>query len=256
MAIADCEPEDSPCTNCMNVPAASWLNAVLNCSAVMPAMVAYFLRSSEPVSTATFMLTMAFEKAVPPAPASRPSDDSPPAMPKISACVMPTCDPAAPIACAKATIFDSVVARLLPSSTVTDPSRSMFCCGMLVMLANWAKLDAAASAVRSVVSARSAIVRVNETTFSVAMPSWPAFAAMSASSEKSVGTSMSRSASLIFFSSCSVPFTVFRTPAKLDSQSIAALADATPMPAMPADTFVSSRPALCCHWPADVARWP
>ena len=222
ITIALSEPEDSPCTNRMNVPAASCPKAVLNSLALMPATLAKAFRSSFPVSAATFMAISALEKAVPPACASRPSEASPPEMPKICWSVMPAWLPAAPMACAKATIFDSVVARLFPSSTVTDPSRAMLSCGMPVMFAYCANDEAAASAVRSVVSARSAIVRVKPTTFSVAMPSCPAFAAMSASSSKSVGTCMPSSASSMPCRSSSVPLMVLRTPAKLLSHAMAA----------------------------------
>ena len=92
------------------------------------------------------------------------------------------CVPAEAMRVAMSTILLSVVAMLLPSSTATLPNRSKFVCAMPVMFANCANDELALSAVRSVVSAKSAMTPVNDTTFWVAMPSCPALAAMSAKS--------------------------------------------------------------------------
>jgi hypothetical protein len=69
------------------------------------------------------------------------------------------------------TISDSVVAMLLPSATMVEPSRSNSVWGIWVMFASRAKAVAAWSDDRLVATPRSAIVRVNPRMFSCSMPS-------------------------------------------------------------------------------------
>ena len=89
---------------------------------------------------------MAFEKAVPPASASRPTDDSAVAKPSICDCVRPTCAPAAPSRVAMFIMALSVVAKLLPKSTNAAPKRPKSLCAIFVTLANCAMAVAASSA--------------------------------------------------------------------------------------------------------------
>ena len=63
----------------------------------MPAAFAKYSSSELPVSQALAIIIIAREIAVPPPWASSPSEDKAAATPKISASVMPTCEPAAEI---------------------------------------------------------------------------------------------------------------------------------------------------------------
>ena len=88
-----------------------------------------------------------------------------------------------------AMMSDSVVAKLLPTSTMVEPRRSKFSCGIFVILANFAMSVAACSAVILVASAMFAMVLVNSTIFSFLIPSCPALSAISASPVTLMGIS-------------------------------------------------------------------
>ena len=110
--------EDTPCSSIwdrptMNfsiAPAGSEFHRALNSSVVSPATLAKSFRDLPLVSTATCISIMALLNAVPPAWASRPTEDSAVAKPRICACVRPTCEPAAASRVAMSMMADSVVA--------------------------------------------------------------------------------------------------------------------------------------------------
>ena len=109
-----------PWITCSKVPVASLPHALVNSSTDMPATSAHFCRPSEFVDTAVSMSVSVLLIAVPPASASMPNEDSAADKPRISACDMPTCVPAAPTRCAMEEIADSVVAVEFPSATRDD----------------------------------------------------------------------------------------------------------------------------------------
>ena len=154
---------DRPTMNASIAPAGSAFHMALNSSVVTPATLAKSLSESLPVSTATCIWIMAFEKAVPPASASRPTDESAVAKPSICDCVRPTCAPAAPSRIAMFIMALSVVAKLLPKSTNAAPKRPKSLCAIFVTLANCAMAVAASSATMSVELPRSIMVRVKST---------------------------------------------------------------------------------------------
>ena len=114
----------SPLIKLMIALAASSSNAFLNSSALIPATEANCSNCSPPFCVARFIFEIKLEKAVPPASASIPTEDSAPENDMIWASVKPTWCPAPAILIAMSTISDSVVARLFPSATMVDPSLS------------------------------------------------------------------------------------------------------------------------------------
>jgi len=90
---------------------------------------------------------------------------------------------------------------------------------MLIMLANFASVDAASPATISVLLPRSIIVRANSIRCSFWMPNWPATATTSAisSAEEATFVDISSISSERVWNSSSVASTVLRTLAKADS---------------------------------------
>ena len=111
-------------------PAASFSNAVLKSSALIPATSANCSNESPPCSTASCILDITVDIADPPASASIPTLDNAPAKPSICASLMSTCFPAPASRSPISTISDSVVARLFPSETTVDPRLPNFSCGI------------------------------------------------------------------------------------------------------------------------------
>ncbi len=148
-------------------------------------------------ATALFMAISTFCTAVPPASAWTPTDDMAVPMASTSACVKPAILPAPAMRSAKAAMSRSVVAKLLPRSTMVLPRRWLFSpmssVSMPKMLAMRAKLKAASSVVRLVATPRSATVLVKSTSASLPTPSCPAISPMPASSSTATGTSLARS---------------------------------------------------------------
>ena len=81
---------DNPTINAWIAADGSVFQRFWNSFCVMPETLANSLRSLFPVSTATCILIIAFEKAVPPACASRPTEDRAVAKPRICGSVRPT----------------------------------------------------------------------------------------------------------------------------------------------------------------------
>ena len=96
--------------NASMAPAGSLFHRSLNAFLVSPDTRAKSARLSLPVSTATCIMIMAFEKAVPPASASRPTEDNAVEKPKICDSDRPTCEPAAARRVAMCMMALSVVA--------------------------------------------------------------------------------------------------------------------------------------------------
>ena len=166
------------------------------------------------------------ENAEPPASASMPTEDRAPEKDMISASVMPTCAPAPAMRILMSTISFSVVARLLPRSTMVAPSRSKSSWDIPVMFARRERLVAASSAVMLVDVPSMAMISVKSSRDSLWMPSWPADSAMAASSSVVAGISVDISlmASDMADSSSSVRSVVLATPVIADSKSIDAWA--------------------------------
>ena len=101
---------------------------------------------------------------------------------------------------------------------------------MPVTLANWAMAVAASSAAMSVEFPRSIIVRVKDSRLSLVIPNCPAFSMTPAMSvvEVAISVLMRLMESERCSYSASVASTVFRTPVKALSKSMAALKDAVP----------------------------
>ena len=120
-------------------------------------------------------------------------------------------------------ISRSVVARLLPRATTVEPSLSISSSGSWVIFARRARAMAASSEERSVVFPRSIIVFVKDRMFSFEIPSWPAASATLDISTTEAGNSfaIARIPASNSLNSLSVASTVFRTPAKALSKSIA-----------------------------------
>ena len=112
-----------PSTKDIVAPAASSLNAFLNSLPVMPATLANFASSSPP---ALASLINVFENAVPPACASIPTLERAPAKPRVCASVRPITFPAPARRRPISMISLSVVARLLPRSTIVEPRLENF----------------------------------------------------------------------------------------------------------------------------------
>ena len=161
-------------------PSPSRLAINSNSRRVIPVASSSFLTWSKPVFDATCILTSVLEIAEPPISASIPTDDSAAESPRISASLIPTCEPAPANLNAIAVISASVVAKLLPKSTIDDPNLSNSVWGIPVIFASFAKDVAATSADRFVDSPISIIVFVNPTTFSVLIPNCPAASAVAA----------------------------------------------------------------------------
>ncbi len=134
-------------------------------------------KASTPVSVANCICTINLENADPPASASIPTDDNAAAKPTMSPSVMPICFPAPAKRKPISVISDSVVAKLLPKSTIAEPRLLNLSCDICVMLAKRARDVAAVSADIFVDSPISIIVLVNPTTLSVFIPNCPAASA-------------------------------------------------------------------------------
>ena len=229
----------NPTTKSASAPAASSRQALANSPAVMPATSANPYRSSDPVSIASWIRLMTREKAVPPACASMPRADSAVAIPRTSASDILACLAAPANRFAISRISFSVVAELLPSSTIADPARSKSFCDMPMMLANRARSVAPSWPMMFVATDRSAMTLVNSTMWSLSMPSCPAVSARAVSSTTLTGISfdISRKAWPILSSSSPVRLVVLRTPAMPDSKSIAAVTPAVPIARIGAVTF-------------------
>ena len=115
----------NPARNALIAVVGLFLNAVWNSCPDMPAAFAY-PDSPFPVSAASCIFTSNFEKALPPASASIPTDDRDAAYAMISACDSFTCVPAAAIRMPIATVSLSVVAMLFPRATTELPRRSKY----------------------------------------------------------------------------------------------------------------------------------
>ena len=121
----------SPCSSSLPSPPikevralmASFFHAEENSSEDIPAIRANSARSSPPFATAFSMALSVWVMAVPPASASMPTEDIAAARAMISGSVSPASLPADARRVPIATISDSVVAKLLPRSTMTEPSR-------------------------------------------------------------------------------------------------------------------------------------
>ena len=85
-------------------------HSCLKASSVMPDTLAKSVSAWPPVSTATCILIIAFENAVPPAWASKPTEERAAAKPRICASDNPTCAPAEAMLVAMFMMADSVVA--------------------------------------------------------------------------------------------------------------------------------------------------
>ena len=124
------------------------------------------------MAEATSILMSAFENAEPPICASMPTEDSAVAKPSTCASVSPTCLPAPARRCAISMMGFSVVAKLLPRSTMVEPmfwNRLWF---VPMTLANLAMEVAASSAFKSSqLLPRSIMTRVKSVRCSLAMPS-------------------------------------------------------------------------------------
>ena len=223
-------PSDSmlprPWINWMMAPAASSSKAAANSAADIPATSANCSSPSPPCWTASDILEIRVENAEPPASASMPTEDRAPEKDMISASVMPTCAPAPAMRILMSTISFSVVARLLPRSTMVAPSRSKSSWDIPVMFARRERLVAASSAVMLVDVPSMAMISVKSSRDSLWMPSWPADSAMAASSSVVAGISVDISlmASDMADSSSSVRSVVLATPVIADSKSIDAWA--------------------------------
>gem|GEM_PF-6846477 len=117
----------------------------------------------------------------------------------------------------------SVVAKLLPSSTTTEPNLSISLKGSHVTLAILAKDVAASSAVRLVVTAIFAIVSVNFVISQIPTQSCHQSSAILDNSSNAIGiSSLNHSNSFLKAeNSASEAFNVFFTQANADSNAIA-----------------------------------
>ena len=120
------------------------------------------------------------EKAVPPASASMPTEEIAAEMPMISGALMPACVAVAAIRCDISAILLSVVAKLLPSATITAPIFPYLLVSSRVTLAYCASIVAASSAVMFVALPSSSTVSVKLAMSVTRMPSCPAISAMAA----------------------------------------------------------------------------
>ena len=110
----------------------------------------------------------------PAASGSIPNDESAAESPNIWDSVIPTILPAPAKRWAVVTISDSVEARLLPNSTIVDPSLSKLSCDIWVTLANFANSEAPCDLDKFVDTSNAAIVFVKSFIFLLWIPNWPA----------------------------------------------------------------------------------
>ena len=163
---------DSPFMKAMNPAAGSLCHRARNSSSVMPATRAKSSSASPPSTAATSIILSALLMAVPPAWASRPTDDSAAAKPRIWLSVSPTCLPAAASLSAISIMEPSVVAKLLPSSTTVEPRFFTMLWSVWAIFMNLAMTVAASEPLRSSVDTdKSCMVRVNSAMLSLYMPS-------------------------------------------------------------------------------------
>ncbi len=215
---------DKPPMNFCKAPVASFSNACLNSAVVIPATDAKSSNSPLPVSTASCILTISLENDVPPAAASSPTELNEVANATMSLWLIPICVPAAPRFIDISTMSFSVVAKLFPNSTITEPNLSKSSWLICVTLANLANDEAASSALMFVATPISVIVFVKLNMFSVLIPSCPAASATAPSSVVVTPVSFDKPFSPSFIaSSCSGVMSsdiVFWTPVQAESKSI------------------------------------
>ena len=243
-----------PSKNLINALDASFSHASAKSFADIPAILAYFSTPSNPSAAEASIWIINLEKADPPISASIPTDDKAAAKPTISDSVIPTVDPAPASLIAIETISASVVALLFPKATIEEPNLSKSFWDIPVILANLAKESAASFADKFVASPKSIIVFVNDNTFSVFIPNCPAASATEFISVVVAGISVA--SFLIPFrnsaSSSSVASTVFSTPIKESSKSIAVLTDAVKAPPITKENFDIFFPASSITLPASL----
>ena len=164
---------------------------------------------------------------------------------------MPTCLPAEPKFIPILAISLSVVAKLFPKATITDPNLSKSDWLIFVTLANLARVVAASSADKLVAFPISIIVLVNFKTLSVCIPNCPAASPTEAISSADEGICFDKSSipCLKLFNCSSVPSTVFVTPVHALSKEIDAFRDAPAIVAIPALNTESLFPALSIFLP-------
>ena len=159
---------------------------------------------------------------VPPAPASMPTLVTAALRASISASLMPALVPAAAMLCAMSVIFFSLVAKLLPRSTMALPKLLYRLASMPVTVANCASIVAASSLVMLVAVPSLAMTSVKPARFSLAIPSCPPTSAMPASSVVVMGMVllMSRMLWPIASNSAALISLVLATPAMALSNSM------------------------------------
>ena len=124
-ALSPCSSRlPSPRINAVRAPSASVFHISANESADIPATSAKLCKESSPVATAFSMALSVCVMAVPPASASMPTEDIAAASAMICGSVNPASLPPEARRVPICVISDSVVAKLLPRSTITAPRRS------------------------------------------------------------------------------------------------------------------------------------
>ena len=179
--------------------------------------------------------------AVPPASACIPTEDIAADSARISVSDNPAIVPADASLVAISVISDSVVAKLFPRATIVDPSLSTFSLPVPVILVNLARAVAASSADKLVVSPSMTIVLVKFSISSADTPSCPAASATPAISSLEDAVSVAifmMDALRSSYEVVAVSSTVFMTPVKADSQSIADLAESVKAPTIGVVTFL------------------
>lgn len=178
-------------------PVASSLNEFFSSSTVCHAIDAYALKSSHHLSTALFSSPDNTCKAEPAAWLSQPTDLIPAAIPINHLASTQTAFNHTRLV-ARATISLSVAAALLPTPTIISQSSLNHQAGSHTTFANLAKAVDALSTVRSVDTLICAMVSVNESISSLAIPNWPQSSAIWDRSSNDIGVRSARSFSSFF----------------------------------------------------------
>ena len=125
MAFSPLSPScATPSINAVSAVMGSPFHAAANSCAVIPATCAIFSRSAPPLATNVLIVLSVCVMAVPPASACIPTDDIAADNASICGSDNPASRPADAMRVDISVICDSVVAKLLPSATIVEPSRS------------------------------------------------------------------------------------------------------------------------------------
>ena len=208
-----------PSTNAAIACSGCALNKSANASAVIPDTPANSLNLLPALvsisSTATAILIIILENALPPFSASIPTELNAVARPNTVPSDSPICLPAPAKFLPMSKMSFSVVAKWLPNSTNVEPRLDTLSCDVPIIFMNFARSAAPSSPMIFVAVCSFAIVSTNVSKFSLRIPNCPAICPMFANSLAATGISVDilRNPKLNSCNCAVVGSVVLRTPA-------------------------------------------